>query len=134
MLHHISFGVSDLQRSIAFYDAVLSTLGYVRVWSGPAAAGYGLPGGEDMFAVKLRSEPVSVPGEGFHLAFAAPGREAVSGFHAAALRQGGLDNGAPGLRPDYGASYFAAFVVDPDGYRIEAVFTGPEPARWAESE
>jgi catechol 2,3-dioxygenase-like lactoylglutathione lyase family enzyme len=127
MLHHISFAVTDLQRSIAFYDAVLSTLGYVRVWSEPAAAGYGLPGGEDVFALKLCGEPSSVPGEGFHLAFAAPDREAVGGFHAAALQHGGLDNGAPGLRPDYGASYFAAFVVDPDGYRIEAVFTDPEP-------
>jgi catechol 2,3-dioxygenase-like lactoylglutathione lyase family enzyme len=134
MLHHISFGVIDLQRSIAFYDAVLGTLGYVRVWSEPAAAGYGLPGGEDVFALKLRGKPLSVPGDGFHLAFAAPDREAVAGFHAVALQQGGVDNGAAGLRPDYGASYFAAFVVDPDGYRIEAVFTGPEPARRMENE
>jgi catechol 2,3-dioxygenase-like lactoylglutathione lyase family enzyme len=128
MLHHISFGVSDLQRSIAFYDAVLQTLDYVRVWSKPDAAGYGRPGGEDLFALKAQGQPLSVPGQGFHLAFAARGRQAVSDFHAVAVQHGGLDNGQPGLRPQYGADYFAAFVIDPDGYAIEAVFNGPESA------
>jgi catechol 2,3-dioxygenase-like lactoylglutathione lyase family enzyme len=124
MLHHISFAVSDLARSIAFYDAALGTLGYVRVWTDRTAAGYGPPGGEDLFALKARTQALSVPGDGFHLAFAAPDRQAVSGFHATALRQGGRDNGPPGLRAEYGADYFAAFVVDPDGYRIEAVCSG----------
>lgn len=124
MLHHISFAVSDLARSIAFYDAALGTLGYVRVWTEWAAAGYGPPGGEDLFALKARAQALAVPGDGFHLAFAAPDRRAVSGFHAAALRHGGGDNGPPGLRAEYGADYFAAFVVDPDGYRIEAVCAG----------
>jgi catechol 2,3-dioxygenase-like lactoylglutathione lyase family enzyme len=128
MLHHISFAVSDLPRSLAFYDAVLGALGYVRVWSEPRAAGYGLPGGEDVFALKLRGKPWSAPGPGFHLAFAAPGRQAVVDFHAFAVQHGGLDNGPPGLRPGYGANYFAAFVIDPDGYRIEAVYSGPQSA------
>ena len=61
------------------------------------------------------------PGPGFHLAFAAPSREAVDAFHACALRAGGTDNGAPGRRPHYGPHYYAAFLVDPDGHRIEAV-------------
>jgi len=61
------------------------------------------------------------PGEGFHLAFTASDRAAVDAFHAAALRHGGADNGPPGLRPHYGPGYYAAFVIDPDGYRIEAV-------------
>lgn len=121
MLHHVSFGVTDLERAGAFYDATLSALGYVRVWADETAIGYGNPGGGDKIAIKLQSSGVVPPGAGFHLAFAAPSREAVVRFHAAALRNGGKDNGAPGLRPDYGADYYAAFVVDPDGYRIEAV-------------
>lgn len=120
MLHHVSFGVVDLQRSAAFYDAVLGALGYARVWSDDTAVGYGHAGGGDELAIKLRGD-VSVPGPGFHLAFAAPDRDAVARFHAAALRHGGQDDGVPGLRPQYGPDYFAAFVVDPDGYRVEAV-------------
>ncbi|OLP57475.1 glyoxalase [Rhizobium rhizosphaerae] len=127
MLHHASLGVRDIVRASAFYDAVLLPLGYVRVWSdlrpGEAgqAVGYGLPGGGDRLALKQADE-AHPPGPGFHLAFAAPDRKAVKAFHAAALATGGTDNGAPGLRPDYGPRYYAAFVIDPDGHRIEAVF------------
>ena len=121
MLHHISLGVEDLARSAVFYDAALSPMGYVCVWSDSTALGYGLPGGGDKLALKLRSNGLVVPGPGFHLAFAAPTREAVARFHEAAMSHGGRDNGAPGLRPDYGANYYAAFVIDPDGYHIEAV-------------
>lgn len=121
MLHHISFGVADLERSAAFYDAVLGTLGYVRVWADATGVGYGFPGKGDLFAIKLRRSGARAPGQGFHLAFSAPSREAVDRFHAAALQRGGSDNGVPGLRPDYGETYYAAFVVDPDGHRIEAV-------------
>jgi catechol 2,3-dioxygenase-like lactoylglutathione lyase family enzyme len=125
MLHHISFGVSNLERSAAFYDAALAVLGYVRVWTDSSAVGYGLAAGQDLFAVKLRASDAAAPGPGFHLAFTAPSREAVARFHAEALAHGGLDNGAPGLRPAYGPNYFAAFVIDPDGHRIEAVTTLP---------
>jgi catechol 2,3-dioxygenase-like lactoylglutathione lyase family enzyme len=121
MLHHLSFAVSDLERSAAFYDAALETLGYVRVWTAPDAVGYGLTGGCDQFAIKARRENVTAPGPGFHLAFTAPSRAAVDRFHETALRHGGRDNGAPGLRPQYGPTYYAAFVIDPDGYRIEAL-------------
>ena len=121
MLHHISFAVVDLQQSAAFYDAVLSPLGYVRTWSNGTAVGYGLPGGGDQFAIKLRGDARVVPGDGFHLAFSATTHDAVVAFHRAALQHGGRDNGPPGLRPHYGPGYFAAFVLDPDGYRIEAV-------------
>lgn len=120
MLHHLSIAVSDLDRSSAFYDAVLSALGYIRVWTQGNAIGYGVPGGDDRFAIKYRSHHVHVPGDGFHIAFSAPSRAAVESFYNAALKQGGKDNGAPGLRPAYGEHYFAAFVIDPDGYRIEA--------------
>jgi len=125
MLHHVSFGVSNLERSAAFYDAALAVLGYVRVWTDATAVGYGLAAGQDLFAVKLKASDAVAPGPGFHLAFTAPSREAVARFHAEALAHGGQDNGAPGLRPAYGPNYFAAFVIDPDGYRIEAVTTLP---------
>ncbi len=124
MLHHLSFAVSDLARSAAFYDAVLGALGYVRVWEKKTAIGYGMRGGEDRFAIKVRSGGVVVPGEGFHVAFAAPSREAVEAFYKAALDHGGRDNGGSGLHPEYGHDYYAAFVFDPDGYRIEAVVKG----------
>jgi len=126
MLHHLSLGVADLQRAADFYDAVLRELGYVRVWADSTAVGYGPAGGGDKLAIKLRSAASSAVGEGFHLAFSAPDRDAVRRFHAAALRHGGQDNGAPGLRPAYGAGYFAAFVVDPDGHRVEAVVKTPD--------
>jgi len=128
MLHHLSFGVTDLARSAAFYDAVLAPLGYVQVWSDSTAVGYGLPGGDDKLALKLRPR-AAAPGPGFHLAFAAPTHESVAQFNAAALAHGGRDNGAPGLRPDYGPDYYAAFVIDPDGYPIEAVINQPPRGR-----
>ena len=130
MLHHVSLGVADMENSARFYDATLAALGYVRVWADldPAhdnhAIGYGRAGGGDLFAIKLR-RAARAPGEGFHLAFAAPDRAAVDRFHAAALENGGRDNGAPGLRPHYGPAYYAAFVFDPDGHRIEAVIASP---------
>lgn len=126
MLHHLSFGVADLARSAHFYDAVLAPLGYVRVWEDirpgeiGQAIGYGLPGGDDKLAIKQRPD-ARAPGPGFHAAFSAPNPIAVANFHKAALDHGGSDNGAPGLRPHYGPNYYAAFVVDPDGYFIEAV-------------
>ena len=128
MLHHVSFGVSNIERSAAFYDAVLAPLGYVRVWQdlrrGEAdqAVGYGSPGGGDKLAIKFQPANHRPPGPGFHLAFAAPNRKAIDRFHRAAVEHGGRDNGGPGLRPDYGPDYYAAFVVDPDGHHIEAVF------------
>lgn len=82
--------------------------------------GYGPPGSGDKLAVKQVPQPVpAVPG--FHVAFAAPSRAAVIAFHATARAAGGTDNGAPALRPHHGPSYFAAFVVGPEGHRIEAV-------------
>ena len=125
MLHHLSFAVTDIVRSAAFYDAVLATLGYSRVWEDETFVGYGTEPGKDVFALKLRPENAGVPGDGFHVAFAAPSREAVLAFHAAALAHGGSDNGGAGLHPEYGPYYHAAFVIDPDGYRIEAVIVGP---------
>jgi len=125
MLHHISLGTIDLARATAFYDAALGALGYARVWTDRTAVGYGRPGGGDKLAIKLQNEGAIGPGPGFHLAFAASSRDAVAAFHRAALSHGGVDNGGPGPRPAYGPNYFAAFVLDPDGHRLEAVIDGP---------
>ena len=126
MLGHISFGVSDLRRSSAFYDAALAALGYERVFTSERAVGYGAPGSTaDRLLLILQPGAVRPPGPGFHLAFAAPSRQAVDAFHRAALQHGGLDQGAPGLRPHYGDDYYAAFVLDPDGYKLEAKHPPP---------
>ncbi|MCP4871111.1 MAG: VOC family protein [Proteobacteria bacterium] len=122
MLSHLSLGVADLARSQAFYDAALAPLGYERLWAYPDALGYGHPGGNDKLALFVHPD-ADVPlaaGPGFHLCFEAPDSDAVDGFHAAAMASGGSDEGAPGLRPHYGATYYAAFVRDPDGHKLEA--------------
>ena len=123
MLSHLSLGTQDLQNSGRFYDAALGALGYVRVWTADTAIGYGAEGGGDKFAIKDRSaEDSSLPaGPGFHVAFTAPAREAVDTFHAAALKAGGTCDGEPGLREHYGPTYYAAFVCDLDGHKLEAV-------------
>jgi catechol 2,3-dioxygenase-like lactoylglutathione lyase family enzyme len=122
MLSHLSFGVEDIARSTIFYEKILAPLGYVRVWTtGEQAVGFGEKGGEDKFALFAKPKHVIVPGPGFHLSFIAPNRTAVDAFHAAAIGAGGKDNGAPGLRPRYSPTYYAAFVIDPDGYKLEAV-------------
>ena len=127
LLGHISFGVSDLARTTAFYDATMMALGYAKVFTGPGSVAYGLPGTEnDRLRLFLKPNPVTPPGPGFHLAFLAPNRDAVNRFHEAALRFGGVDQGTPGLRPHYGPHYYAAFVLDPDGYKLEAKHPLPE--------
>lgn len=126
MLGHISFGVSDLTRSGAFYDATMQALGYARVFGSDRAIGYGAPGSpNDRLLLIQQPGAVMPPSAGFHLAFGAPSREAVDRFHAAALANGGVDEGGPGLRPQYGPDYYAAFVLDPDGYKLEAKHPPP---------
>lgn len=126
MLHHLSIGVRDLDLAGRFYDAALGALGYRRVFEDDTAIGYGVIDDEDLLCLKLRDD-AQPPGAGFHIAFSASSRAAVDAFHAAALKIGGLDHGVPGLRPDYGDHYYAAFLVDPDGHRIEAVINAPAP-------
>ena len=128
MLHHLSLAVSDLHRSAAFYDSALGALGYVRSWIHEISNGYkeaaignGPAGRDDVFAIRLRAHGVVAPSEGFHVAFSAPSREAIAAFRRAAPENRGIDNGGCGLHPEHGPDYFAAFVIDPDGYRIEAV-------------
>lgn len=123
MFDHLSIGVMDLDRAAAFYDAALTALGYVRLTQNPRHVSYGPAGftGEPPFAILVRGPEATAPGPGFHLAFAAPSRDAVDRFHAAALGAGGVDDGPPGVRENYDPGYYAAFVRDPDGHRLEAV-------------
>ena len=120
MLHHISLPVAIIEKSSALYDAALSALGYKRVCSGNNFAGHGIEEGEDLFAIK-QTDPTTPAGSGFHLAFGAPSREAVDNFYKAAISHGAIDNGKPGLREHYSPDYYAAFIIDLDGHRIEAV-------------
>lgn len=126
VLDHLSIGVSDLERAAAFYDTALAPLGYVRLFTHPRAVGYGNPGDKDeQFAILGAGAEASAPGNGCHIALAARTREAVHAFHAAAIAAGATDEGEPGPRPRYGPGYYAAFVRDLDGYRIEAVCHEP---------
>jgi catechol 2,3-dioxygenase-like lactoylglutathione lyase family enzyme len=128
MFDHITLGVSDVARSTAFYDAVLAPLNLRVLWrDGEGAVGYGRKHPQFWIVIPLdESRPASV-GNGTHTAFMAPSREAVEQFHAAALRAGGRDGGGPGLRPEYDADYYAAFVFDLDGHKIEAVHRSVAP-------
>jgi catechol 2,3-dioxygenase-like lactoylglutathione lyase family enzyme len=119
MIDHLSIGVRDIARAKRFYDAALKPLGYACLSEGEGSLGYG--GEAVAFWVGAAERPVpSDDRSGLHVCFAAPSRRSVDAFHAAAVQAGGRDNGKPGLRPDYGPAYYAAFVVDPDGYRLEA--------------
>jgi len=120
MFGHLSFGVTDLAQAATFYDAIMATLGFVRVQDVPGQIGYGRAGGGDKFALKLR-DGAAPPGAGFHLAFDVADRATVDRFYAAAMAHGGRDNGPPGLRSRYSPTYYAAFVYDPDGYALEVV-------------
>ena len=120
IIDHISVGVSDLRRSRDFYRRALAPLGFEELdpWiDGAREVAFGVVGADD-FAISLEY-PVGVAGT--HIAFAADTRQQVDAFHRAALDAGGRDNGPPGLRPDYSEGYYGAFVLDPDGYNVEAV-------------
>jgi catechol 2,3-dioxygenase-like lactoylglutathione lyase family enzyme len=125
MFDHISIGVRDLDQARQFYDGALAALGFPLRRADAADASYG---GEDcIFILVATGQPVPPqPEPGTHFCFKAPSRAAVDAFHAAALAGGGQDHGAPGLRSEYGTHYYAAFAIDPDGYRIEAYCGRPE--------
>jgi catechol 2,3-dioxygenase-like lactoylglutathione lyase family enzyme len=119
MIDHVSIGVRDIAKAKTFYDAVLKPLGYACLSSGDSSLGYGKTA--VAFWIGATGNPVPPdPKSGLHFCFVAPARKSVDAFHKAALAAGGRDNGKPGLREDYGPDYYAAFVIDPDGYRIEA--------------
>jgi catechol 2,3-dioxygenase-like lactoylglutathione lyase family enzyme len=125
MIAHVSIGVRNIDRSKHFYDAALEPLGYECLRAARSLLGFGY--GRDNIALWVVQAERPVPADeksGLHFCFTAPDASAVDAFHAAAIAAGGHDNGAPGLRPIYGPDYYAAFIIDPDGYRIEAYY-GP---------
>ena len=122
MLDHVTIGVTDIDRSKAFYDRVLRPLGIARLYAdGEGAAGYGIrPKAFFWIGLKQLSQT------GSHVAFTASDRDTVDRFYGEAILAGGRDNGAPGVRPHYHANYYGAFVLDPDGHNIEAVCHSPQ--------
>lgn len=119
MLNHVSLGVRSIAKARKFFDAALKPLGYTCLSDGKDSLGYG----EKSVVLWLGQTDHPVPADmksGLHFCFDAPTRKSVDAFHKAALAAGGKCNGEPGLRADYGENYYAAFVIDPDGYRLEA--------------
>lgn len=120
MLHHVSFGTSDLGRARKFYDPVMEILGMRRSPQDENAVGYGA--GITVFSLNLPADGAEASsGNGVHVAFEVETRAAVEAFFRVALEHGGKDNGPPGLRPEYDRNYYAAFVLDPDGNKLEAL-------------
>ena len=120
MIDHISVGVADLERAARFYKATLAALGLSRLVTRPATIGFGKSYPEFWINLRATMSPVA-RGSGSHVGLRVRATELVDAFHAAALAAGGMSDGAPGLRPQHGEGYYAAFIRDPDGNRIEAV-------------
>ena len=120
MIDHVSVPVRDLAAATRFYEAVLGALGFTALERRPATVGFGKQYAE--FWINLRGDlqPASA-NSGAHVCFRARSTDLVDAFHVAALEHGGASDGAPGLRPQHGEGYYAAFIRDPDGNRIEAV-------------
>jgi catechol 2,3-dioxygenase-like lactoylglutathione lyase family enzyme len=126
VIDHIGVGVRDFEESVEFYSRALAPLGFEQtafIDADNRSAAYGADGRDDFWIHEGR------PVGRMHVAFDAATPEAVVGFHAAALAAGARDNGAPGLRPAYSDTYYAAYVLDPNGNNIEAVFHGDAPSR-----
>ncbi len=121
IISHVSIGVSDFERSVAFYDAVLATVGAKRVEEVPGAVAFGKMFPEFWVQLPIDGKSFSV-GNGTHYGFIAGSKEEVHAFHEAALKGGGTSDGDPGPRPEYGHPYYGCFVRDPDGHKIEAAF------------
>lgn len=119
MINHVSIGVRDISRAKRFYGAALKPLGYKLLSEGDSYLGYGVDAVD--WWVTLAERPVAADMKsGLHFCFSAPTRKSVDAFHANAVEAGARDHGKPGIRTDYGPNYYAAYVVDPDGYRLEA--------------
>jgi catechol 2,3-dioxygenase-like lactoylglutathione lyase family enzyme len=121
MINHITLHVTDIDTAKNFYKKTLGPLGYAVTGEYPEwkLVGMGVDGKADLWLIGDGAQ------QAVHVAFVAPGKEAVQGFFDGALTSGGKDNGAPGYRKDYSPGYYAAFVTDPDGHNIEAVFIDP---------
>lgn len=123
MFAHVSLGVTDFHRSLLFYDAIMEVLGFSRLF-GDVKEGFMAYGPEDGFFIintPLDTTKTAIASAGTHICLKAPSKQAVDDFYQAALSLKGRDAGPPGLRPHYAEDYYAAFVLDPDGHKIEAV-------------
>ena len=121
IVSHISIGTNNFDKAANFYDKVLSTLGCQQLMKHPGAVAYGRQFPEFWVQTPIDGKPATV-GNGSHIGFIANSKEEVHAFHEAAIESGGIDDGAPGPRPDYGESYYGCFVRDLDGNKIEATF------------
>ena len=121
MFSHITLGTRDLERARAFYEPVMATLGIGQPFNMAGALVFGEARGMKLFILEPFDGRPATRGNGSHVALVAPSRAAVHAFHAAALMYGGSDTGIPGLRPHYHANYYAAYVRDPDGNKLQAV-------------
>lgn len=131
MIDHVSIGVTNMTRAKAFYDAALAPLGMAPIFpvelSGQLVGiGYGRGDQPSFWAQLPLNGHAASQGNGAHIAFSAAKRADVDAFYLAAMARGGIEDGAPGLRTEYHPAYYAAFVRDPDGNKIEAVCHGPE--------
>jgi catechol 2,3-dioxygenase-like lactoylglutathione lyase family enzyme len=124
MIDHVSVAVRDLERAARFYEAALAQLGLMRLVTRPATIGFGKAYSEFWINLRTGVSPVE-EGSGAHIALRAKSTADVDAFHAAALAAGGRSDGPPGIRPHNRVKYYAAFVIDPDGNRIEAVTFPP---------
>jgi catechol 2,3-dioxygenase-like lactoylglutathione lyase family enzyme len=122
MYSHVTLGTTDMDRSEKFYDAVMGALGHPVLFKAPGRVlAYGTNTGEKLFIVFPFDGKEARAGNGVHAAFKVDARRTVDAFHAAAITHGGVDEGAPGLRPHYHPNYYGAYVRDPDGNKIQAV-------------
>jgi catechol 2,3-dioxygenase-like lactoylglutathione lyase family enzyme len=120
MYDHIGLKVDDIDASLRFYEAALAPLGHVLCSRDASSAGFG-PAGKPALWLYQSQGRESLKAPGVHVALRAPSQKAVTGFYQGGMQAGGRDNGQPGLRADYSPTYFAAFLIDPDGNNLEAV-------------
>jgi catechol 2,3-dioxygenase-like lactoylglutathione lyase family enzyme len=121
MFSHVTLRTDDLERARSFYDPVMTALGLSAPFALPATLVYGDMAGPKLFVLSPFDRGEATSGNGTHVALLAKSRAEVDAFHAAALANGGSDEGAPGLRPQYHANYYGAYVRDPDGNKLQAV-------------
>jgi catechol 2,3-dioxygenase-like lactoylglutathione lyase family enzyme len=121
MFSHVTLGTNDWQRARPFWIAVMDTLGHPVMFERDGGIAFGLPTGPKTFIGAPFDGAEARPGNGVHIAYLVQNRAIVDAFHAAALANGGSDEGAPGLRPHYHPNYYGAYVRDPDGNKLQAV-------------
>ncbi|MBA3897572.1 MAG: VOC family protein [Sphingomonadaceae bacterium] len=125
MFSHVTLGTNDPDRARRFYEPLMAALGIAQPFAMEGAIAFGALAGSKLFVVTPFDRAPAISGNGVHFALIAESRAAVDAFHAAALANGGSDEGPPGLRPHYHANYYAAYVRDPDSNKLQAVCHSP---------